>query len=182
MITGFSGIVIIFSENLSFNFSSQLLGSAAVVLSAVLQSTVVIAVKKYGRHIHHTSLNYIPMIIGVLCFFLFSYFMEDWRLIHPTVKGSLAILYLGVFGSVIAFTSYYWLLKKISVLALSLVAFITPVVAIISGWLFLNEQLSAREISGSVVVLFGLVINNLNLLKPAISQYWKRNIEKHHQN
>jgi drug/metabolite transporter (DMT)-like permease len=62
---------------------------------------------------------------------------------------------------VIAFTSYYWLLKRLNAVILSLLAFITPSIALFFGWLFYNEVLSTRDIAGCALVLTGLLTANL---------------------
>lgn len=165
MITGFAGIVVIFSENLNVDFSTNFLGMAAIVLSALMQSTVVVAIKKYGKHIDPLSLNFIPMLIGAVSFFAFSFIVEDYSNVQFTRTGIGAVLYLGILGTVVTFTAYYWLLKRISVIMLSLVAFITPIVALVAGWLFNNEFLSTRQVWGSVLVLTGLLINNAHYLQ-----------------
>lgn len=69
-----------------------------------------------------------------------------------------ALLYLAVFGSVLAFTGYYWLLKKIKVISLSLIAFITPIIAIGLGYFLLSETLSAFTAFGSVLILGGIIL------------------------
>jgi drug/metabolite transporter (DMT)-like permease len=57
-------------------------------------------------------------------------------------------------------------LKKINIVILSLIAFITPIVALILGFLIYNEQLSTNDFIGSAFVLFGVFGANLgNLLK-----------------
>jgi drug/metabolite transporter (DMT)-like permease len=52
-------------------------------------------------------------------------------------------------------------MKKINVVLLSLVAFITPIVALILGWIFYHETLTTQHIIGSSLVLIGLLFANL---------------------
>lgn len=73
----------------------------------------------------------------------------------------LSILYLALFGSVITFTSYYWLMKKINIVLLSLISFITPVIAIFIGWIFYSESLQPQHIAGAVLVLAGIAFESL---------------------
>lgn len=163
MVLGFAGIVIIFSNSLSFDFSNQLGGMVAVLASALMQSIVVVAVKKHGKNLHPAALNFAPMALGAIAFFVVSPLLEDRSKIHFTMNGIYSVLYLGIFGSVFAFSAYYWLLKRISIILLSLIAFITPVVALFVGWLFLGEQLESRETLGSVFVLAGLLAGNAHV-------------------
>ena len=69
-----------------------------------------------------------------------------------------SILYLAVFGSVIAFLCYYWLLARARAVTVSLIAFITPLVAIFIGVMFFEESLSLRIAIGAVLILSGIVL------------------------
>jgi drug/metabolite transporter (DMT)-like permease len=75
-------------------------------------------------------------------------------------------MYLAFFGSVVTFTSYYWLLKRVNIVILSLIAFITPVIALFAGWIFYSEELGLRQLSGSAIVLLSLIAANTgNIIK-----------------
>lgn len=163
MIIGFSGIVVIFSRSLSFDVSQQLLGMLAVFLSAVMQSVVVVVVKKYGKSFNPITLNFMPMVIGAVIFLATSPLLENTGHIRFTSSGMLAVFYLAGAGSVFAFSAYYWLLKRMNIILVSLIAFITPVIALFSGWIFLGEQLEAHQTFGSVLVLAGLLASNANI-------------------
>ena len=71
-----------------------------------------------------------------------------------------SILYLAVFGSVLAFVSYYWLLKRIDAVYLSLTSFINPIIAVILGAVLLHEKLASTVLGGAVLVLTGILVSN----------------------
>lgn len=75
-----------------------------------------------------------------------------------TMKSILSIGYLIVFGSIVAFTSYSWLTRVTSPSRLSTYAYVNPVVALILGWLFAGEKLSAGVLMASAVILAGVVL------------------------
>jgi drug/metabolite transporter (DMT)-like permease len=92
--------------------------------------------------------------------------LENITTFSLKLNAAISILYLGFFGSVVTFTSYYWLLKRINIVILALIAFITPIVALILGYFFYNEDLSMRHFIGSLLVLIGLLSANFgNLMK-----------------
>ncbi|MCW8960655.1 MAG: EamA family transporter, partial [Ignavibacteriaceae bacterium] len=62
------------------------------------------------------------------------------------------------------FTSFYWLLKHINLVILSLIAFITPIVALILGYFIYSEDLSTRHFIGTALVLTGVFWANLGSL------------------
>ncbi|MCK6606234.1 MAG: EamA family transporter [Ignavibacteriaceae bacterium] len=166
MVFGFSGIILIFWEDFNFNFSNQMLGMLAIVTSALMQSTVVVAVKKWGNHLNSFSMNFVPMAIAGILFTLSGVLFEDYSYNKWDLKGLASIAYLGIFGSVVTFTTYYWILKRINVVLLSLLTFITPIVALLLGWIFYGEQLKPNQYAGSALVCAGILIANLfNSLK-----------------
>jgi drug/metabolite transporter (DMT)-like permease len=162
MIAGFAGIVIIFSDQFGGDLSSYLIGMAAVVTSGIIQAGMAVTIKKYGYHLNALSMNFIPMLIAGVFLILTGIAAEDLSSLVFDLNGILSIFYLALFGSVVTFTSYYWLLKRINIILLSLVAFITPVIALILGWLLYDEVLLSNHIAGSVMVLIGLLIANLS--------------------
>lgn len=161
MVLGFIGIIIIFSDSLSFTISDYLLGMFAVMLSGIMQAFIAVTLKKHGKHLNPLSMNFIPMLIAGIAGTLIGLIAENMSRISFREDGILAVLYLAIFGSVVTFTSFYWLMKKINVVILSLIAFITPIVALILGWVFYNEVLATHHIIGSALVLVGLLIANL---------------------
>jgi drug/metabolite transporter (DMT)-like permease len=166
IILGFSGILIIFSASLNLDFSSYTLGISAIVLSACLQAINAVLIKKYGSHLHPVSMNFIPMLFAGITLCFLSFVLEDFAKVKFEWVAAIAILYLAVFGSIVTFTSFYWLLKRINVIILSLISFITPIIALFLGWIIYNEQLSFNQLMGSLLVLLGILWTNFgNFIK-----------------
>jgi drug/metabolite transporter (DMT)-like permease len=76
--------------------------------------------------------------------------------ISPASLGALA--YLVVFGSLLAFTAYGWLLKNASTPVLSTYAYANPAVAVVLGWALAGEQLGSRELLSGFVVLTSVML------------------------
>lgn len=165
-VLGFSGIVVIFSDSFTGDLSDYLLGMFAIVLSGTMQAWIAVSIKKFGHHLHPLSMNFIPMVIAGISMILIGVLTEDMSYLKWDEHAYLSILYLAFFGSVITFTSFYWLLKRMNIVILSLLTFITPIVALILGYFVLDEQLSLKHFLGTVLVLTGVLGANLgNLLK-----------------
>jgi drug/metabolite transporter (DMT)-like permease len=83
--------------------------------------------------------------------------MGELGRVHPSAisAGSVAAFgFLVVFGSVVAFTAYGWLLRSgASSVLVSTYAYVNPAVAVLLGWLFVGEAVSGRELSAGVVIL-----------------------------
>jgi drug/metabolite transporter (DMT)-like permease len=76
--------------------------------------------------------------------------------VHPSAisnESLAAVAFLVVFGSVVAFTVYGWLLRHASTPLLSTYAYVNPAVAVLLGWAFADEHVGGREISAGLVIL-----------------------------
>ena len=164
MCLGFIGIVVIFSDSFNSDLSNLFLGMIAVALSGIIQAWIAVTLKKFGKHLNPLSMNFVPMLIAGIAGLFAGLIIEDLSKIKIEETGIIAVLYLSFFGSVVTFTSFYWLMKKINVVLLSLIAFITPIVALLLGWIFYNETLTTQHIIGSIMVLGGLLFANLESL------------------
>ncbi|MCB9247502.1 MAG: EamA family transporter [Ignavibacteriales bacterium] len=165
VVLGFIGIVIIFSDSLQIDVENYSLGLAAVLLSAIIQGLPAVVLKKWGGYLNPFSINAIPLLIAGLTMILLSYLVEQTSTWQFTGKAIISIIYLALVGTITAFTVYYWLLKQINAVILSLSSFITPIIAIILGWIFLDEQLSQKVLIGSLFVLIGILFGNLKGLR-----------------
>ncbi|HLX11373.1 MAG TPA: DMT family transporter, partial [Bacteroidota bacterium] len=110
--SAFAGIVIIFWSDVHSG-RATIEGMVAVLLCTMLQGMVLVLVKKQAKHIPPVSLNVGGMIFGVPLMFALAFVFEKPSDIHFTMSAILAVCFLGMFGTVIAFVIYYWLLKRI---------------------------------------------------------------------
>jgi drug/metabolite transporter (DMT)-like permease len=77
---------------------------------------------------------------------------------QPSVASVGAIAYLVVFGSIIAFTAYVWLLRNARMSLVGTYAFVNPVVAVLLGWAFNDEPLSLRTLVAGLVIVCGVAL------------------------
>jgi drug/metabolite transporter (DMT)-like permease len=66
-----------------------------------------------------------------------------------------------VFGSIVAFTAYAWLLRVSTPARVSTYAYVNPIVAVLLGWTFAGEPLTARMIVAAVVIVSGVALITL---------------------
>lgn len=156
-LVAFAGIVVIFSEDLAKIGGPKTERAAAVLLLSPLVSALSsVAVKKWGAKIHPISLAAMPMAIATVVLTSLALTFERDRSIvwSRAAIGSLA--YLSVFGSAMTFTLYYWLLRHVRASHVSLIAYATPVIAVLTGVLFLDEPLTSRVVLGGALVIAGV--------------------------
>lgn len=106
----------------------------------------------------------IQMLAGVVSSVILSTLLErqDWGALQAaTLRTWSAVLYLVIFGSLIGYTAYTWLVDNAPARLTSTYAYVNPVVAILLGWLVLNETLSGRALTGSAIVIAGVVLMTL---------------------
>jgi len=83
---------------------------------------------------------------------------------HPSdfsVKSILALVYLIVFGALIAFTAYIWLLGVTTAARISTYAYVNPAVAVLLGWLLAEEPLDGRAALAMIIILSAVVVVSL---------------------
>ncbi len=101
------------------------------------------------------------MLTGGGLLFAASLATGEWTRLHLAEVSSrsvLSIFYLSVFGSVIAFTAYLWLLRNVSASRVSTYAFVNPVVALFLGWAFAGEGFSQRSLLAAVSILVAVAL------------------------
>jgi drug/metabolite transporter (DMT)-like permease len=158
VIIGFSGIVLIFWESLSFSGENLLIGMIGVILSAVSSAYASVRVKRDLYSVEPVVISTYQMGLGTLLLLGSGFILEKFSDFELTYKSIGALLYLSFFGSALAFMTYYWLMKKIEVTKLSLIAFITPIVALILGWLVLKETITLYLLLGTILVIIGILL------------------------
>ena len=77
-----------------------------------------------------------------------------------TMRSWLGLLYLITFGSLVGFVSYGWLLRNAPVSLMSTYAYVNPVVAVFLGWLLAGEEINARIIFASAIIIGSVILIN----------------------
>ncbi len=159
VLLGIVGVAIIFSDQLSIAGSLALLGSVALVLSAVFGSYSNVLVKARGTHIDPQILAAGQMVCGLVPLLVLGVLTEGNPFkFHWTTMAVISLLYLVVVGSAIAFALYYWLVRHMDVTTTMLIALVTPVVAVVLGMIVLHEKLNWRLLAGGACIISGLAL------------------------
>jgi drug/metabolite transporter (DMT)-like permease len=130
-----------------------------------MQGLAAVIVKKWGGHLNPFSMNAPPLFIAGVSMIILSLLFEDSSSWDFNFSAILSISYLSIIGTILAFTIYYWLLQRINAVILSLSSFITPIIAVLLGWIFLDEILSQQVLVGTLFVLIGILFGNIKGLK-----------------
>ncbi len=162
VIIAFAGVAAIFWRDLASAQVSMmqfsLLGSLAIVGSAASGAVGNVVAKKYASGIDPSANVLIQSLVGAVSLLSVSIVTERGSVLKlvPTVIA--AVLYLGVVGSALALVGWYWLLTKTTATNSSLILFVTPVVALILGWLVLQEVVVPVVALGTFLILSGVYL------------------------
>jgi drug/metabolite transporter (DMT)-like permease len=101
------------------------------------------------------------MLAGGAMLLLAAGLHGDWGrfdLHAVSLRSALAVAYLVVFGSLVAFTAYIWLLRESTPARVSTYAYVNPLVAMLLGWALAGEPLTARTLVAAAVIVAGVVL------------------------
>lgn len=158
-LTGFAGVAVIFSEDLSRLGGPGVALAAAVLLVAPAVSAVGnVVVKRYGRGVHPLSLTAVPLLGAAAVVGAAAAMIEGDRAVRFTPSAIGSVVYLALCGSGLAFVVYFWLLERLPATRLSLITFAVPVVAVTVGTLALGEPITPRVAAGAGLVIAGVAL------------------------
>ena len=88
---------------------------------------------------------------------------EPWRFDSAalSLRSLLGFVYLVVFGSIVAFSAYIWLLRVSTPARVSTYAYVNPVVAVLLGAAFAGEALTTRMLIAAAVIVSGVALITL---------------------
>ena len=155
ILVGVAGTAVLFWPHEQLD-AMQALGMLSALIGCLCAAINLVMVKKHGRHSDPFVLNTFGMALGALCLLLISAALEPWTTVVWTRSNVLAILYLSLFGSVIAFSAFYYLIKRMDATVVSLNTLIIPIVALALGRAFLHETVTPAGILGIVTILVGV--------------------------
>jgi drug/metabolite transporter (DMT)-like permease len=161
VLLGVFGVAVIFSDQLTIAGSMALLGSVALVLSALFGSYGNVLVKAYAGKVDPQVLAAGQMIFGFVPLLAIGIATEGNPLrFRWTTMAVVSLVYLVVVGSVVAFALYYWLLRNMDVTNTMLIALVTPVVAVILGMIVLHEKFNWRLLAGGACIIssIGMIV------------------------
>ncbi len=99
----------------------------------------------------------LQMIFGGAMLFVAGLATGEWHQLSFAPRTAAALVYLTVFGSLIAFAAYSYALQHLEVAVVSLYTYINPVIAVALGTLLLGEPFDARMLMAAGVILFGVM-------------------------
>ena len=131
-----------------------------MIVSAGCAGCANVVGKKYSSLINSTVSLVVQMGVGAILLIATGLVLEHGIQMNFNSTSVFAILYLAVIGSVFGFAALYWLFGRMEVTRTSLFTFITPIVAVLLGWLMLGESIDLNVALGGCLILIGVVLVN----------------------
>jgi len=164
-IVAFVGIVALFGDRVRLD-PDGLGPMMAIIASTVCAAAAGVATKRHGTALHPAALNAPAMLIGAAALALTSLAAGDGFVLPEDTPTWMAVLYLAIAGSVVTFLGYFTLLKTWSVTSLSFISVFTPAIALILGFVFLDERPTLWTGVGALLVLGGVALALANSQPP----------------
>ena len=157
ILLGIVGLVVIFGHGATLG-TTFLLGAAAVFVGTAFHALSAVLVKRIDAEIGGFASTAGSLAIAVPLLLLTWWWVDGRIPDFVPVRAALSIVYLGVIASAIGFTLYYYVLRRMDVSRLSLIALITPVIALLLGSTLNDEAIGSAIVIGAACILTGLLI------------------------
>jgi len=157
LILAVTGLGIIFGNNISIS-NSALWGVTAVFISTVTHALGAVLIKRVNTTLSGMQATQGGLIIAVPLFgmtMISNQAPADYEL---SITNWLAIVYLGLIATALGFSLYYFVLKNLDAMKVSMITLITPVTALLLGAMLNNESLTLSILLGTCLILAGLAI------------------------
>jgi drug/metabolite transporter (DMT)-like permease len=137
-------------------------GILAVVLSNFFWALGTVYSKNHKTNEHPLFASALQMIPGGALLFIISFFRGEMQHVAPSSEAIWALAYLIVFGSILAYGSYMYVIKQLPATIVSTYAYINTIVAIILGWFWLHEALDTSTIISVILTIIGVFLVSKN--------------------
>jgi len=157
---GVAGVAMLTGVELSLKTSS-LLGLLAVLLGSLSWSVGVVVSPRLKLPSDALGRTALPTLCGAAMLLIAAGLTGEFQQTHwssISLRSLFGLGYLITFGSVIAFSSYTWLLQRVPPGLVATHTYANPVVAVVLGWLLAHEPITMRVVLASVAILVAIVL------------------------
>ena len=157
---GIVGVAILTGAEVSSKDAS-LIGLLAVLVGSLSWAAGVVISPKLNLPTDALARTAVPLVCGAVMLLTTAGITGEFHGLHwsaISLKSIFGLGYLIVFGSIVAFTAYTWLLQRCPPTLVATHTYANPVVAVLLGWLLASEPLTARVALASVAILGAIVL------------------------
>ncbi|HXY25723.1 MAG TPA: EamA family transporter [Candidatus Acidoferrum sp.] len=161
ILLGFGGVGLLMGRTALTSGPGIFLGSVAIVLGAVSWSVGIVYSRRSHLSGHPLLLSALSLLAGSLQLLLVGTLAGEYHgfsLASVSLRSWLSLGYLIVFGSIVAFTAYNWLLEHYSPTLVATHTYVNPIVAVLLGWLFAGEAVTLNLALATTLVIVAVVL------------------------
>jgi drug/metabolite transporter (DMT)-like permease len=173
VIIGIIGVAVVFYEQLVVENPMAFFGSVGIVVGAYAAAHASILVKAKASGLHPASLVLGQMVCGLIPMLILA--AREGNPLELKLSGIaiFSVFYLAVPGTIGAFWLYYWLLGRIESTKAMMISLVTPIIAVIVGVAFGDENMPATLMLGGALILIGIgliLVRRSVALNPALDK------------
>lgn len=161
---GILGMYLLVSQNEIITGKEQWLGISAILLSMLAWGCGTLMVNKLQLPSSQFLNSAIQMLSGGLCTLAISFAINEKGVGYEAYnsKTYLSMIFLIVFGSIVAFTAFNFLLKNVSPEKVVTNTYVNPIIALLLGYYFHDELITFQSLIAAVILICGVFIINTN--------------------
>jgi drug/metabolite transporter (DMT)-like permease len=161
LLMGFAGVIILLSKDIGASTGS-LLGQLAVIVASMFYAGSSVLVRKTTEDTPGILRSAGPLISATAVMWLGTALFESPVTIPQISITWVALLWLGIFGSGLAFVLAYYLIHEIGPTRTTMVTYLFPLGGVILGATFLSEQITWQVLAGGILIVASLAVANWN--------------------
>ena len=157
VIIGFLGVIFLFFDKLVISESNIfyviviLCGSTFYVVGGILTLKFL---KNHGNGNVSTS----TILWSLIFLFPFCLYQQPWANLNPSMESTLALIYLGVFPTGLAWLLRFHILTKVGMVFQTQVAYLIPIFGVIFGYVIMDEQITWKVLASLIIIISGIYI------------------------
>jgi drug/metabolite transporter (DMT)-like permease len=159
MLLGLAGLAVIFGDSAEMAGAHAAAGVAALLAAVTIYSGSLVWIKRIGDDSPPLATTAGTLAVSLPLFGLVWWLSDGHVPAAVPTRAGAAIVYLGVFGSVLGFALYYYVIKHMETGKVSLITLVTPVLALMLGSLLNGEAVSAQVWAGTALIGLGLSLH-----------------------
>ncbi|MFP5418076.1 MAG: DMT family transporter [Gammaproteobacteria bacterium] len=159
MVCGLAGLVVIFGDARAMEDPRAVVGVLALLAAVLVYSSGMVWLKRIGDDSPPLATTAGALAVSLPLFGALWWGLDGQVPTGVPLRAEIAIAYLGVFGSVLGFALYYYVIKHMETGKVSLITLVTPVLALLLGSVADGEDVSARVWLGAFCIGLGFTIH-----------------------
>ena len=157
VLLGFLGVLFLFFDKLVISESNIfyviiiLCGSTFYVIGGILTL-------KFLKNEGNENVSTSTILWSLIFLFPFCLYQEPWNNLNPSVESTIALIYLGVFATGVAWMLRFHILTKVGMVFQTQVAYLIPVFGVVFGYLIMDEQITWKVLASLIIIISGIYI------------------------